>query len=146
MLKVMVVEDSVLLADMLEDFLVSQGYEVCGLARTVKEAVVLADLTKPDLAVLDFRLANGELATGIPPMLKDKTGIGVLYVSGDPLSSYLTEADGDAYIQKPCGMHDLVCALRIVQSLKTDHNVSPSSFPKGFHLLKHPFKDNRKAL
>ena len=59
MKKVLIAEDNVLIADMLEDFLVSGGYEVCGIARTVDEAVALADLHKPDLAVLDFRLADG---------------------------------------------------------------------------------------
>ena len=58
MLKVMIAEDDLLMADMLEEVLVENGYEVCGIARTVGKAVELAERHKPDLAVLDIRLAE----------------------------------------------------------------------------------------
>jgi len=35
MLKVMIVEDDLMLADFAEEILVEQGYHVCGIARTV---------------------------------------------------------------------------------------------------------------
>lgn len=143
MLKVLIAEDNVLIADMLESFLISEGYDVCGLASTVNEAVKLANPHKPDLAVLDFRLADGEYGSQIRPLLKDKISMGILYVSGDTLSKKLTKADGDAYIQKPYGMYDLVKALRIIQDIKTNIIVSPSSFPKSFHLFKDPVGDDR---
>ncbi|MEX1037187.1 MAG: response regulator [Sneathiella sp.] len=145
MLKVIVVEDSVLIADMLEDFLVLKGYNVCGLARTVDEAVELADHCKPDLAVLDFRLAGGGYGSQIRPLLNDKTGMGILYVSGDPLIDKLTKDDGDAYIQKPYGLEDLDSALNIVRKIKTNVTVSPSTFPRGFHLLKQAIGGGEKA-
>ncbi len=34
---VMIAEDDLLMADMLEEVLVANGYEVCGIARTVEE-------------------------------------------------------------------------------------------------------------
>lgn len=145
MLKVLIAEDSVLLADMLEYFLNSQGYDVCGLAQTVQEAVFLADLHKPDLAILDFRLSDEEYGSQIRPLLQDKITMGILYVSGDPLTNKLTKADGDAYIQKPYSMYDISRALRIIQDIKTNIIVSPSNFPKAFHLLKQPVGNDRIA-
>ena len=65
MLKVMIAEDDLLMADMLQDVLVASGYEVCGIARTVGKAVELGERHKPDLAVLDIRLAEGGLGTDI---------------------------------------------------------------------------------
>jgi len=138
MLKVLVAEDSVLIADMLEDILASQGYDVCGMARTVGEAVILADLHNPDLAVLDFRLADGEFGSQIRPLLKDKETMGILYVSGDPLGDILTSLDGDAYIQKPYGIDDLIRALRAVREIKTTGQPSGHHCPKSLHLLKSP--------
>ena len=135
MLKVLVAEDSVLVADMLEDFLTIKGYDVCGLARTVDEAVQLADRYEPDLAVFDFRLAGGGYGSQIRPLMKDGSNMGILYVSGDPLTDKLTKADGDAYIQKPYGLEDLCSALHIVREVKTNGKVFPSAFPKGFHLF-----------
>lgn len=146
MLKVLIVENSVLIADMLEDFLISEGYDICGSVGTVNEAVILADLHKPDLAIIDFRLANGEYGSQIRPLLKDKISMRILYVSGDPLEGKITKADGDAYVQKPYGMYDLSCARRIIQELRKDNIISLDSFPKGFHLLKDaPVHDLRVA-
>jgi two-component system, response regulator PdtaR len=59
MAKIMIAEDDLLMADMLEDVLVGGGYEVCGIARTVDEAVKLGKRHQPDLAILDIRLAGG---------------------------------------------------------------------------------------
>ncbi|MCF8466557.1 MAG: response regulator [Sneathiella sp.] len=135
MLKVLVAEDSVLVADMLEDFLTFKGYDVCGLARSVDEAVLLANRCEPDLAVLDFRLAGGGYGSQIRPLLNDKVDMGILYVSGDPLMDKLTKADGDAYIQKPYGLEDLCRALNIVRKIRANSTVFPATFPRSFRLL-----------
>jgi two-component system, response regulator PdtaR len=55
MLKAMIAEDDLLLADMLEEALIERGYDVCGIANTVEKAVELFDRHNPDLAVLDIR-------------------------------------------------------------------------------------------
>jgi response regulator of citrate/malate metabolism len=49
MLKVMIAEDDLMMADMLEEVLVAGGYKVCGIARTVDKAVELGKRHKPDL-------------------------------------------------------------------------------------------------
>ena len=58
---VMIAEDDLMMADMLAEVLVDSGYEVCGVANTVEQAVELGERDKPDLAVLDIRLAEGGL-------------------------------------------------------------------------------------
>lgn len=141
MLKVLIVEDSFILADMLEDFLVSEGYDVCGIAGTVKDAVTLADIHSPDLAVLDFRLAGKEHGSDIRPLLKNKIKMGILYVSGDPLEKVLTHADGDAYIQKPYGMQDLSRSLGIIHAMKTNRVFTALEFPKTLHFFESPVID-----
>ena len=70
MLKVMIAEDDIFVADMLEDALVESGYDVCGVARwTVAEGIELGEREKPDLAVFDLRLAGGGLGTEIAARL-----------------------------------------------------------------------------
>jgi len=135
MLKVLVAEDNVMLADILEDSLISGGYDVCGVAHTVDQAVALADLHQPDIAVLDFRLGDGNHGSDIRPRLKNKNGMAILYVSADHLNDTLTSSDGTAYIQKPYSIHDLLLAVRIVHDIKTGGSSLPAFFPKNFHLL-----------
>ena len=49
MLKVLIAEDDLMIADAAEEALLEWGYEVCGIARTVNEAVALGRLTSPIL-------------------------------------------------------------------------------------------------
>ena len=61
------------------------------------------------------------------------------------MQNRLTKVDGDAYIQKPYGMFDLIRALQIVYDIKTDVDISPSRFPKGFHLLQDSIVEGAKS-
>ncbi len=116
MLKALIVEDNVMLADILEDSLLSGGYDVCAIAHTVDDAVLLADLHQPDIAVLDFRLGDNSYGSDIRPRLKSTNNMAILYVSADNLGDTLTRTDGEAYIQKPYSINDLLLAVHIVYS------------------------------
>jgi CheY-like chemotaxis protein len=133
MLKVMIAEDDLLLADMLEDVLVDNGYEVCGVARTVGKAVELAERHKPDLAVLDIRLAEGGLGMEIASRMNRK-GMGVLYATGNTGQMGLTRANGEALLNKPYRAEDVVRALEIVEQIVCT-GVATEPFPQGFHVL-----------
>jgi DNA-binding response OmpR family regulator len=135
MLSVLIAEDELMIADLLEDLLIASGYEVCGIARTVDEAVALGELHKPDLAVLDVRLAFGDRGSEIARRLNSKGKFGVLYATGDDArNSTLTRADGEASIVKPYRPEDIVRALALVREIATAGTATPP-FPSGFRLL-----------
>ena len=135
MLKVLIAEDELLIADVIEDILVEAGYEVCGIARTVDEAVRLGEMHRPDLAVLDVRLAQGGHGPEIARRLGSKGKFGVLYATGtDTRNIPLTTDDGEALITKPYRREDLVRALVIVREMATGGTATPP-FPAGFRLL-----------
>jgi two-component sensor histidine kinase/DNA-binding response OmpR family regulator len=134
MAKVMIAEDDLMMADMLEEVLVDGGYEVCGIARTVDKAVELGERCQPDLAVLDLLLAEGGLGTEVATRLNRRGQLGVLYATGNISQLGLTSADGEAFLRKPYRPADVVRALKIVEQLiKTGEASQP--FPKGFQLL-----------
>lgn len=135
MLRVLIAEDSIILADILEHFLVSGGFEVCGIATNVSDAVALADLHQPDLAVFDFQLAGGELGSQIRARLKNKSDIGILYATGTEMNGALTKSDGEAYIQKPYSMKDMHRALHLVHESRLHGKVLPGPIPGNFHFL-----------
>jgi CheY-like chemotaxis protein len=134
-LKVLIAEDDLMIADLVEEILVGEGYEVCGIARTVAEAVALAQHHKPDLAVLDLRLADGGLGTDIAAELLPFGRIGVLYATGNISQVVLTTADGDASLSKPYRSIDLLRSLEIVAQIVASGTASPP-FPKGFQVLR----------
>ena len=132
--RVLIVEDHLMIADMTEEFLLQHGYDVCGIARTVDEAVALGRRQKPDIAILDLRLADGGLGTEIAAQLDQPSKPGILYVTGNMSEFVLTADDGHACLNKPYRLPDLLQALEIVADLV--HNDPPSrSFPRGFRVL-----------
>jgi len=113
-LKVLIAEDDLMTAETIAEALVGAGYEVSGVARTVSEGVALGRAVRPDLAIVDIRLAGGGLGTEIVTQLRDGNHIGVLYESGY-INQPLELAAGDACIAKPYSTKDLLCALKIVE-------------------------------
>jgi CheY-like chemotaxis protein len=136
LLKVLIAEDDLMIADLAEEILVDKGYEVCGIARTVAEALALAQHHKPDLAILDLRLADGDLGTEIAAQLLPLGRLGVLYATGNVSQVVLTTADGDACLSKPYSSADLLRGLEIVAEIVATGDALPP-FPKGFQIL-HP--------
>jgi two-component sensor histidine kinase/CheY-like chemotaxis protein len=134
MAKVMIAEDDLVMADMLEEVLIDGGYEVCGIARTVDEAVALDTRHEPDLAILDVRLAAGGLGTEVSARLTRQGRPGILYATGNTDHLGLTKADGDACLRKPYRPADVVRALKIVEQL-VDTGAVSQPFPEGFQLL-----------
>jgi DNA-binding response OmpR family regulator len=132
--KVLIAEDDLLIADSAEEFLVKCGYEVCGMARTVDEAVILGRRHRPDLMVLDLRLADGGFGTQVAVQLSTLGRIGVLYITGKISHFALDTTDGDAYIVKPYTAADLVRSLEIVAEIVATGRASPP-FPRGFRML-----------
>jgi two-component sensor histidine kinase/putative methionine-R-sulfoxide reductase with GAF domain/DNA-binding NarL/FixJ family response regulator len=133
MLKVLIAENDLLMADMLEEIVTDAGFEVCGIARSVKDGIALGKLHKPDLALLDLRLTAGGLGTEIAARL-DRTGLGILYATGNGGQIDLSKADGEACLDKPYRPEDVIRALHIVSEIVRTGTASPP-FPSGFRLL-----------
>lgn len=59
-LKILIVEDELVIAEDLREILEELGYEVCGIAMSSREALALIDETSPDLALLDIQIKGGK--------------------------------------------------------------------------------------
>jgi DNA-binding response OmpR family regulator len=142
MLKVLIVEDDLMLADFAEEILVGHGYEVSGIARTVADAVTLARHSRPDLVILDLRLADGGLGTEVATQLDTFGRPGILYVTGNMSQVILTH--GEACLAKPYRSLDLLRGLEIVAEIVATGKAQPP-FPQGFQLLQ-PEAESEAAL
>jgi CheY-like chemotaxis protein len=97
---------------------------------------VIARHSKPNLVILDMRLADGGLGTEVAAQLLPPGRPGILYATGNMSQVALTSADGDACISKPYRSADLLRSLEIVSEIVAAGKAQPP-FPRGFQLL-HP--------
>lgn len=137
MVKVLIAEDDLMIADVASEFLSASGYEVCGIARTVGEAVAFSKAHRPDLALIDLRLALGGIGTEIVRQLPVGERPGILYASGNVSQFALTKNDGEASISKPYSAEDLLRSLEIVSEIVAT-GIASTPFPRGFHVLSPP--------
>jgi len=107
-LRVLVVEDSWLIAKAVQRFLEDAGIIIEGVAAGVIDAEMLACDRSPELAVVDLKLRDG-MAFGLIDRLHD-LGIQVVVISGFSMfSAPITKAA--AVLQKPFGEKELVAAV-----------------------------------
>jgi DNA-binding response OmpR family regulator len=131
---VLIVEDDIVIADFLEELLQDAGFDVCGIARNGAEAMVLAKRHRPGLAVVDMRLAHGEVGTSVAAMLCAQGEIGILYATGNARHPLLDHAVGQGCIAKPYTPESIIAGLRIVAE-RMAKCIGLSAFPAGFRLL-----------
>jgi DNA-binding response OmpR family regulator len=132
--KVLIVEDDLIIADLLQEALEADGYHVTGVARTTKEAVRSAEQHRPDLAVIDIRLADGSLGTDVGAFLRATTTAGIMFSTGNNNEHYRMEGHGDAVMIKPYRLSDVGQGLRIIAQLAQFGQTS-IKFPRNFRLL-----------
>jgi CheY-like chemotaxis protein len=117
-MKILVVEDDVMLADLLEEILQDFGHSVCAITAGVDDAVRLVREHRPDIAVLDMQLQGGRFGTEIVDRLAatdDLGDMGILYVSGEADRVHRQARFGHACLNKPYTIDTLATALRIVR-------------------------------
>jgi DNA-binding response OmpR family regulator len=131
---IIIAEDDLLIADLLEGFLVRAGFTVCGMASTVAETIDLCNQHRPDLAIIDLRLADGDRGTDVAAGLASRDKLGILYATGNAGHTGLTAADGEACITKPYQTADLLRVLRLVQEV-IETGTTSQPFPRNFQLL-----------
>jgi DNA-binding NarL/FixJ family response regulator len=84
-LRVLIVEDEMLLAMDLEDMLLDAGYEVVGQASHMQQAITLAEQNDGaiDVAIMDINLARGTNGVETAAALRERWNIPSLFVSGN---------------------------------------------------------------
>jgi DNA-binding response OmpR family regulator len=106
----LIVEDQLLLAMGLKDELEDAGYRVLELAIHNQEAIGLAREVKPDLALVNIQLADGDDGVALATDLK-ALGIPVLFISGQAERARSAKAVGIGSISKPYTPSELVAAV-----------------------------------
>ncbi|MFO1081463.1 MAG: response regulator [Reyranellaceae bacterium] len=108
-LRVLVVEDEVLVAMLIEDMLRELGCEVVALSGTLDDALRRAQADDLDVAVLDVNL-NGRQSLPVADALRVR-GLPFLFATGYGRKILGVAYDGVPVLQKPFGRDELRGAL-----------------------------------
>lgn len=115
-LRVLIVEDEMLLAMDLEDMLIDAGYEVVGQASHMHQAITLAEQNRGeiDVAIMDVNLARGTNGVETAAALRERWNIPSLFVSGN-LDERIREAalplDPLGFVGKPYSEREVLTSL-----------------------------------
>jgi len=134
MLTVLIVEDDLSIAELLLDVLEYDGYDVVGVARTVDDAVGLARLHQPDVAIVDVQLDDGDSGTDLRIRLGEAACPRIMFSTGNSSDEAFLAQYGDAVITKPYRLDDVGQSLRIIDEI-TQHGRTDIPFPSSFRLL-----------
>ena len=114
-LRVLIVEDEMLVAMNIEDMLLDLGHDVAGLASRLEPALALAREGSFDLAMLDVNLA-GEQSFPVAHVLVER-GIPFLFATGYGVKGIAEEFRSFPVLQKPFRARDLDQALKSVPGI-----------------------------
>jgi len=106
----MIVEDEVLVATILRDELTDAGYRVLDLTDRHEQALEVAKASKPDLALVNIRLAGRDDGIELAEHLK-ALGIPVLLISGQVSRASSAKTVAIASLPKPYDAADMVLAV-----------------------------------
>jgi CheY-like chemotaxis protein len=110
-LKVLVLEDEMVIAVLMEDLLAELGCEVVGTASSVSQALELADNTRPDAALLDLHLRGGESGYAVADVLAERD-VPFAFVTGYSADMLRPPHDGRPVLEKPFWTSSLASVLR----------------------------------
>ncbi|OCX52124.1 Fis family transcriptional regulator [Mucilaginibacter sp. PPCGB 2223] len=113
--KVLVVEDEFIIADVLANILKTAGYEVCGIADSVKEAMQMIEEFAPGFVLLDIYLKGKLTGIDLAHHLTEKN-IPFIYISANSNQKVLEAAkvtNPYGFVIKPFREKDVLIALDI---------------------------------
>ena len=114
-LRILIVEDNVIIAMLLEATLVDMGHGVCAIEGTESGAVTAAARHQPDLLIVDARLSEGSGISAVDRILRDGF-VPHIFVSGADLKQEKLNPRA-VRLSKPYDERDLFAAIE--QALAT---------------------------
>ncbi|MCB0489842.1 MAG: LytTR family transcriptional regulator DNA-binding domain-containing protein [Cyclobacteriaceae bacterium] len=115
-IKLLIVEDEMIIANDMKMMLESIGYEISGIAKSVEKAVDILNERKPDLALIDINLGKGMEGIGLGRIVRDRHHIPFIFCTSYSDKKTVDEAkqvNPASYLVKPFNKEDLFVAIEI---------------------------------
>ena len=121
--RVLVVEDEFFLAVQIEEWLLEDGFEVVDVVHTAEEAVAVAESERPDLVIMDIRLASETDGIAAALDILDRTGIRCIFATA--FADAATRERGErarpfGWLRKPLTADALLAAVKAALASRDD--------------------------
>jgi len=142
--KLLIGEDNPFVAAFLQEVVKEGGYELCGVAASAQEFLSLAQQEKPDLAIVDVRLAGSFSGIDAAVEAASRVNLGILFVTASPDRVLDPPAPvGQACLSKPFTEPELIEALRVVEQIFATGKTPDQVFPKLHVIPRDPIAEKR---
>lgn len=114
--KILVVEDEVLIAEHIKDYLISLGLNNVSMVHNKKHALEAIDHIRPDLVLLDIHLQDPLDGIELAKLIDEKKHIPYIFITANSdlfVVQKATLTKPAAYITKPIKKSDLFAAIQI---------------------------------
>ena len=119
-MKLLLVEDHLLVAQAMGLYLTEAGHEIVGIAVDAYEAVELAGNMLPDLALVDIQLANGTSGIDAAREMLAQHNVRSLFVTSQYDAARAAKDTAVGCLRKPHSGYDLIAAIQVAEDyLKT---------------------------
>lgn len=123
-MKILIVEDELLVADYLRKTLQKNGFSVIGISDDYESTMNLLT-EEPDVCLLDIRLSNNENGIDIGKELLNKN-ISFIYLTANNEMETIRKAavtKPSAYLTKPFNENDILAALELIKAKKKEETL-----------------------
>jgi two-component system, LytTR family, response regulator LytT len=118
-IKILIVEDEILIAEDLKDLLASFGMKLIAMAHDKRKALQLIEEFKPRLVLLDIRMEGEKDGLEIGEYLHHKTDISFIYITAHSdvaMVKKIVDTQPAGYITKPIKKSDLYASISLAIS------------------------------
>jgi DNA-binding LytR/AlgR family response regulator len=115
-IKILIVEDELIIAEDMKVMLFESGYDVTGIAKNCKQAEDILRSQLPDIALIDIRLYCGDDGIQLAKTVKEDYDIPIIFVTSNADKSTVQrakEVQPSGYVVKPFEKEDLYAAIEI---------------------------------
>ena len=114
--KILIVEDQILIAKDIKELLLSNGYRVTEVARSVDDAIMALNKNTPDLILVDIQLIGHKTGVDLANLLIDKNNIPFIFltsVTDKTLLNLMENSRPMGFVSKPFRDIDLLTSIAI---------------------------------
>lgn len=117
--RILIVEDELIIAEDMADKLKSMGYDVVGTALDFDEATELLQAYKPDIALLDINLGEEKSGIDVARHIRQQYNIPIVFITSNTrpdVVQQVSELKANGYLVKPYKKEELFTSVEVALS------------------------------